>query len=60
MCDHNLLDLVDKDAGRGPGDAGFVLVYSIHEQCSATGNVVDGVIHNRFNASTFGDHIEAV
>jgi hypothetical protein len=40
----DILDLVDKDLGRGPRNTGSIGVDTVHQQSSAARDVVNGVV----------------
>ena len=54
------LDLVQEDFGRRPGDSGVVGVHSVHEQRSASGDVVDRVVDNLLDTRALDNDVEAV
>jgi hypothetical protein len=56
---HHSLDLVDEDLGGRPGDAGLVLVHTVHEG-TATADVVDRVVDDGLNTGALGDDVKAV
>lgn len=53
-------DLVAKDLGWWPGDAGRGAVDSVDDELASTTDVVDGIFEDFWGTSGFNDDVEAV
>ena len=54
------LDFIHEDPGWRPRDTGLVLVNTIHEECTTTVDVVNGMVYNLLYTSALGDNVKAV